>query len=33
VIAASGAIFGAAFALQILCILLSMWFGRTEAEA
>lgn len=27
VIAASGAIFGTAFGLQILCILLSMWFG------
>lgn len=27
VIAASGAIFGAAYALQILCILASMWLG------
>jgi hypothetical protein len=30
VIAASGAVFGIAYALQILCILGSMWFGRKE---
>ncbi len=30
VIAASGAIFGTAYALQILCILGSMWLGRKE---
>lgn len=30
VIAASGGIFGAAYALQILCILSSMWFGKNE---
>jgi mono/diheme cytochrome c family protein len=28
VIAASGAVFGVAYALQILCILGSLWFGR-----
>lgn len=30
VIAASGAIFGTAYALQILCILGSMWLGRSD---
>ena len=30
VIAASGAVFGAAFGLQILGALCSMWFGRTD---
>lgn len=29
VIAASGAVFGAAYGLQILCILASMWLGQT----
>jgi cytochrome c553 len=33
VIAASGAIFGIAYALQILAILGSMWLGRGEAES
>ena len=32
VIAAAGAIFGIAYALQILGILGSMWLGRGEAE-
>jgi hypothetical protein len=31
VIAAAGAVFGASFALQILCILLSTWFGKADA--
>lgn len=30
VIAAAGAIFGAAYALQVLCILGSMWLGRSD---
>lgn len=33
VIAASGAIFGAAFALQILAILASMWLGIADSKA
>jgi hypothetical protein len=33
VIAASGAVFGTAFALQILCILGSTWFGKRPGEA
>jgi hypothetical protein len=33
VIAASGAIFGAAFALQILAILASMWLGIADPKA
>ncbi len=32
VIAASGAIFGAAYALQILCILASMWLGAGDRK-
>ncbi|MHB8899810.1 MAG: hypothetical protein ACYC6Y_13775 [Thermoguttaceae bacterium] len=32
VIAASGAIFGAAFALQIVCILASMWLGLADRK-
>jgi hypothetical protein len=31
-IGAAGAIFGTAFALQILAILASMWFGRTTED-
>jgi hypothetical protein len=30
VIAAAGAVFGAAYGLQILCILCSLWCGRKE---
>jgi hypothetical protein len=30
VIAASGAVFGAAYGLQIVCVLGSMWFGRSD---
>ncbi len=30
VIAASGGLFGATYALQILCILGSMWFGKAK---
>ena len=33
VIAASGAIFGMAYALQILCILGSLWFGRRTTDS
>jgi hypothetical protein len=33
VIAAAGAVFGIAYALQILGILCSMWFGRSEDPA
>jgi len=33
VIAASGAVFGAAYGLQILCILASMWLGRTDGQS
>jgi hypothetical protein len=32
VIAAAGAVFGASFGLQILCILVSTWFGKADAE-
>jgi hypothetical protein len=32
VIAASGAVFGAACGLQILCILASMWLARTDGQ-
>lgn len=32
VIAGAGALFGAMYALQILCILGSMWLGRTSSE-
>lgn len=33
VIAASGAVFGASFGVQILCVFGSMWFGRRAAPA
>jgi len=33
VIAASGAVFGAAYGLQILCILASMWLGRSGGQS
>jgi mono/diheme cytochrome c family protein len=33
VIAASGAVFGASYGLQILCILASMWLGRTGGQS
>jgi hypothetical protein len=33
VIAASGAVFGTAYALQILCILGSMWLGRRDVSS
>jgi hypothetical protein len=33
VIAASGAVFGTAFGLQILCILASVWLGKTGGQA
>ena len=32
VIAAAGAIFGAAYGLQIVCVLGSMWFGRADSS-
>jgi hypothetical protein len=32
VIAASGALFGAAYGLQILCVLGDMWFGRASRD-
>lgn len=31
VIAAAGAVFGAAYGLQILCIFGSMWLARSES--